>query len=63
MLEKYISDGLKGITPKKRGHRQGAKRILTEDQEKEIKQILIYKTPEQLKFKECMTQANCEQSR
>ena len=39
--KKYKSEGLKGIKPKKRGRKQGSKRILTEAQEKEIQQIII----------------------
>ena len=52
--KKYMSEGLNGIKPKKRGRRQGAKRILTEDQEKKIQQIIFNLTPDQLKFKERM---------
>ena len=52
--KKYKSGGLSSIKPKTRGRRAGEKRILTSDQEKEIQQIIIDKTPDQLKFKECM---------
>lgn len=51
---KYLKGGLNAIKPQTRGRRQGAKRLLTPEQEKEIKQIIIDKTPDQLKFKECM---------
>ena len=54
VIKKYIKEGLKGIKPKKRGRKEGAKRILTKEQEKEIQQIITDKTPDQLKFKECM---------
>jgi transposase len=50
----FDEKGIEGIKPKKRGRRNGAKRILTSDQEKEIQQIIVDKTPEQLRFKECM---------
>lgn len=52
--KKYLKGGLNAIKPQTRGRRQGAKRLLTPEQEKEIKQIIIDKTPDQLKFKECM---------
>lgn len=50
----YDKIGIAGITPKKRGRQPGAKRTLTPEQEKEIQQIIVDKTPEQLRFKECM---------
>lgn len=50
----YAEGGIAGIRLKKRGRRNGAKRTLTPEQEKEIQQILVDKTPEQLRFKECM---------
>jgi transposase len=50
----YKNSGIAGIKPQTRGRRKGAKRTLTPEQEKEIQQIIVDKTPEQLKFKECM---------
>ena len=42
------------IKPGKRGRKSGDKRVLTQEQEKEIQQIIVDKTPEQLKFRECL---------
>jgi transposase len=50
----YAETGIAGIKPKKRGRRPGEKRTLSSEQEREIQNIIIDKTPEQLKFKECM---------
>jgi len=50
----YADGGIAAIKLKRRGRRKGAKRRLTAEQEKEIQQILVDKTPEQLRFKECM---------
>jgi transposase len=50
----YDEKGIEGIKPKKRGRRNGAKRILEPIQEKRIQEIIVDKTPEQLRFKECM---------
>ena len=50
----FDEKGIEGIKAKKRGRRNGAKRILTPEQEKEIQRIIVDKTPEQLRFKECM---------
>ena len=50
----YAQGGIASIKPKTRGRRQGDKRTLTPDQEKEIQGIIVDKTPEQLRFKECM---------
>lgn len=52
--KKYLKGGLSAIKPKTRGRKSGDKRILTPEQEKEIQQIIVDKTPDQLKFKECM---------
>lgn len=52
--KKYLNSGLKAIKPKPRGRKLGAKRILTLEQEKEIQQIIVDKTPDQLKLNECM---------
>lgn len=50
----YADYGIAGIKPKVRGRRKGEKRILTPEQEREIQNIIVDKTPEQLRFKECM---------
>lgn len=50
----YEANGIAGIRPKRRGRRVGAKRRLTPEQEREIRRIIVEKTPEQLKFQECM---------
>jgi transposase len=50
----YADGGFVAIKPKTRGRRVGAKRTLTPEQEKEIQSIIVDKTPEQVKFKECM---------
>lgn len=52
--KKYQEGGLEAIKLKTRGRKPGAKRLLTPEQEKEIQEIIVDKTPEQLKFKECM---------
>jgi transposase len=53
-LKTYNEKGIAGIKPHKRGRRSGCKRTLTPEQEKEIQRIIVDKTPEQLKFRECM---------
>jgi len=50
----YNGGGIAAIKPKKHGRKTGEKRILTPGQEREIQTIIIDKTPEQMKFKECM---------
>ena len=50
----YKDGGMAAIKPGKRGRKSGDKRVLTQEQEKEIQQIIVDKTPEQLKFKECL---------
>lgn len=50
----YSEQGMKGIALKKRGRKKGKNLILTPEQEKEIQKIIVDKTPEQLKLKECM---------
>ena len=50
----YAAGGMKGIQVGQRGRRIGTKRVLTPEQEREIGQVLVDKTPEQLQFKECM---------
>ena len=50
----FKEKGIEGIALKKRGRRTGDKRILTSEQEVEIRNIIIDKTPEQLRFKCCL---------
>ena len=54
----YADHGIAGIKPKMRGRRTGEKRTLTPGQEQEIKIIIVDKTPEQMRFKECMWTRN-----
>lgn len=54
----YADHGIAGIKPKVRGRRKGEKRTLTPEQEKEIQNTIVDKTPEQLRFKECMWTRN-----
>ena len=50
----YAEQGIAGIKPKTRGRRKGEQRILTPEQEWEIKMIIVDKHPEQLKIPGCM---------
>lgn len=50
----YKAGGIKAIQPKKHGRKTGEKRKLTPEQEREIQSIIVDKTPDQLRFKECM---------
>lgn len=50
----YKENGLDGIAMKHRGRKAGEKRNLTKEQEKEIREIIVDKTPEQLKLKCCL---------
>ncbi|MDR1627493.1 MAG: winged helix-turn-helix domain-containing protein, partial [Oscillospiraceae bacterium] len=52
--KQYAQGGIAAIKPKTRGRRKGAERTLTFEQEREIQRIIIDKTPEQLRFKECL---------
>ena len=54
----YETGGAKALQPKKRGRPAGKNEILTPEQEKEIQKIIVDKTPEQLRFKECMWTRN-----
>jgi len=56
--KKYAKGGIDAIKPQKRGRRKGAKRRLNPEQEEEIKKIIADKTPDQLRFKECMWTRN-----
>jgi transposase len=53
-VKKYKDEGISGIKPKTRGRKQGEKRVLTMEQEKDIRNTIIDKHPEQLKLKGCM---------
>jgi len=46
----YVRDGMKAISMKKRGRRVGACRSLSHEREKELKNLVIDKTPDQLKL-------------
>ena len=50
----YAERGISGIKPKKRGRKKGEKRLLTPEQEKEIRGIIVDRYPEQLKLPGCM---------
>lgn len=54
----YEKGGAKALKPAKRGRPAGKNKILTPEQEHEIKEIIVDKTPEQLRFKECMWTRN-----
>ncbi len=49
--KRYQSDGPASLKPKPRGRSHGTQRRLTADQERELKRLMVDKTPEQLKFK------------
>jgi transposase len=52
--KRYGEGGMAAIKIQQRGRREGEKRILTPEQEKEIRQTIIDKNPEQLKLKCCL---------
>ncbi len=54
----YEKDGIAGIKIKARGRRNGAKRVLTPEQEQEIRETIIDKNPEQMKLPGCMWTRN-----
>lgn len=54
----YEAGGAASLKPKKRGRPAGKNKILSPEQEKEIQKIIVDKTPEQLRFKECMWTRN-----
>lgn len=54
----YEQNGINGIKPKPMGRKEGEKRILTCEQEKEIIELIVDKDPMQLKFKNCMWNRN-----
>jgi len=53
-IKKYREQGFAGIKPQTRGRRQGENRSLSPEQEKEIRNVIIDKNPEQLRLKGCM---------
>jgi len=58
----FNEKGIAGIKPRKRGRRKGENRILTPEQEHEIKSWIIDKDPLQLKLPGCMwTRENIRQ--
>jgi len=57
-IKTYKDGGITGIKPKQRGRKQGDKRTLTPAQEKEIRNIIVDKNPEQLKLPGCMWTRN-----
>ena len=56
--KQYETGGVKALKPKRRGRPKGTYRVLTPEQEKEIQGIIVDKTPEQMRFKECMWTRN-----
>ena len=50
----YLQGGLAAIKPKKRGRKEGEQRTLTPEQEREIKEIITDKYPDQLKLEGCL---------
>ena len=50
----YNEQGISGIRPRKRGRKEGEQRVLSPEQEKEIRGIIVDKHPEQMKLKGCM---------
>ena len=54
----YAEGGAKALKPAKRGRPAGKNKILTLEQEREIQNIIVDKTPEQMCFKECMWTRN-----
>ena len=58
----YEEKGIDGIKPQRRGRREGEKRILTSEQEREIQKTIVDKYPEQMKIPGCMwTRENIRQ--
>lgn len=50
IVQRYKAQGVKSITPKVRGRKEGTQRFLDEAQENEIKRLICEKRPEQLKM-------------
>jgi len=53
-IQKYREEGFAGIKPQKRGRKHGEQRKLSLQQEREIRNILIDRNPDQLRLKGCM---------
>lgn len=53
-MKQYKDGGIAAIRSKRRGRQKGEKRSLTPVQEKEIMEIIVDKTPEQMKLAGCM---------
>jgi len=53
-IKKYQEQGFAGIKLQKRGRKRGAKRVLTPQQEQEIRSTIVDKNPDQLRLKGCM---------
>ena len=49
-VKRYKNDGIKGLKDQKQGHDEGIGRLLSAKQEKEIRDMIIDKMPEQLKL-------------
>ncbi len=47
----YEQGGASALKPAKRGRPAGKNKILTPEQEREIQQVIVDKTPEQMRFK------------
>lgn len=54
VCKSYNDGGIAAIKPKKRGRKEGTKRKLTPMQEKEIREIIVDKNPDQMRLKGCM---------
>ena len=54
----YEAGGASALKPKQRGRPAGKNKVLSPEQEKEIQKIIVDKTPEQMRFKECMWTRN-----
>ena len=54
----YAEKGVEGLQIKHRGRQQGEKRILTQEQEQEIHNIILEHTPEEYGFLECLWTRN-----
>jgi transposase len=53
-VKKYKEQGFAGINIQRRGRKLGGNRVLTLEQEKAVRNIIIDKNPEQLRLKGCM---------
>ncbi|MCL2707438.1 MAG: winged helix-turn-helix domain-containing protein [Dehalococcoidia bacterium] len=53
-VKKYRERGFAGIKLQRRGRKLGGNRVLTIEQERAVRGVIIDKTPEQLRLKGCM---------